>query len=102
MGRISVNSEMKRLGFIVGINYLIFTKELSRSTMLVVEGSKVKGFSEYRYTFYKVYYEKHKEYAKYTKVFMRNESAFNVIRKVEHYLLYLDKYVRKMEASKSN
>ncbi|EAC5586491.1 hypothetical protein NB38_01540 [Listeria monocytogenes] len=70
--------------------------------MLVVEGSKVKGFSEYRYTFYKVYYEKQKEYAKYTKVYMRNESAFNVIRKVENYLLYLDKHKRKEVNSKLN
>ncbi|AVV06793.1 TPA: hypothetical protein OUF62_002912 [Listeria monocytogenes] len=100
--RISVNSELKRLGFSVGLNYLVFTKELSRSTMLVVEGSNVKGFSEYRYTFYKVYYEKQKEYAKYTKVYMRNESAFNVIRKVENYLLYLDKHRRKKVISKLN
>ncbi|CBY76121.1 TPA: hypothetical protein ACJUFH_001396 [Listeria monocytogenes] len=100
--RISVNSELKRLGFSVGLNYLAFTKELSRSTMLVVEGSKVKGFSEYRYTFYKVYYEKQKEYAKYLKVYMRNESAFNVIRKVENYLLYLDKHRRKEVNSKWN
>ncbi|EAG7618520.1 hypothetical protein BLI29_07600 [Listeria monocytogenes] len=100
--RMSVNSEMKRLEFIVGLGYQVFTKELSRSTMLVVEGSKVKGFSEYRYTFYKVYYEKQKEYAKYTKVYMRNESAFNVIRKVEKYLFYLDKHKRKEVNSKLN
>ncbi|EPD3870772.1 TPA_asm: hypothetical protein GF125_01740 [Listeria monocytogenes] len=87
--RMSVNSEMKRLGFIVGLGYQVFTKELSRSTMLVVEGSEIEGYSEYRYTFYKVYYEKHKRYAKYSKVFMQNESAFNIIKKVESYLDYL-------------
>ncbi|HHP8973496.1 TPA: hypothetical protein ACSJUE_002289 [Listeria monocytogenes] len=88
--RISVNSEFERLGFLTGINYLVYTKELSRSTMLVVEGAQVKGNSEYLYTFYKCYYEKQKQYAKYIKVYMANESALNVIKKVENYLSYLN------------
>ncbi|EHO5109424.1 hypothetical protein KLP99_001624 [Listeria monocytogenes] len=87
--RISVSSELKRLGFLIGIDYLVYIKELSRSTMLVVEGSKLKGHAEYKYTFYKIFYENKQSFAKYVKVYISNESALNVIRKVESYLNYL-------------
>lgn len=89
MMRISVNSEFERLGFQTGINYLVYTKDLSRSTMLVVEGAQVNGYSEYLYTFYKCYFEKNKRYARHMKVYMTNEPALNVIKKVENYLSYL-------------
>ncbi|WP_258319507.1 hypothetical protein [Listeria monocytogenes] len=87
--KISMSSEMKRLGFLVGIDYLVYTKELSRSTMLVVEGSKVKGHAEYMYTFYKVFYEGKQQYAKYLKVYITNQSAVNIIKKVENYLKFV-------------
>ncbi|ECC0312016.1 hypothetical protein FMU83_01515 [Listeria monocytogenes] len=88
--RISVNSEFSRLGFMEGLSYLVYTKNLTSSTMLVIEGDKRVGCSEYLYTFYKVYYEHKQQYAKYLKVYIENESALKVIKKVESYLNYLD------------
>ncbi|ODB62255.1 hypothetical protein, partial [Bacillus velezensis] len=52
----AVDDQFRSLGFNVGIPLLVFVRSLSRDCMLVVEGERVKGFSEYRYTFYKTRY----------------------------------------------
>lgn len=64
----SINTQMRKLGFLVGIPYLVFTLDIGKRTMLVVEGSRVQkrktptgkkispvmGIS---YTFYKINYD---------------------------------------------
>ncbi len=47
----AVDKRFKSLGFNVGIPSLVFVSSLSRDCMLVVEGERIKGFAEYRYTF---------------------------------------------------
>ncbi|MDZ06804.1 hypothetical protein C5U40_03285 [Listeria monocytogenes] len=80
-----------------GISYLVYTKDLTYSTMLVIEGEKRVGCSEYLYTFYKVYYEHKQQHAKYLKVYIENESALKVIKKVEGYLNYID-YLKRINS----
>ncbi|MED2970156.1 hypothetical protein P9422_10315 [Bacillus atrophaeus] len=85
-----VDDQFKRLGFIVGIPSLVFVRNLSRDCMLIVEGERVKGFAEYRYTFYKTRYLPDGRMTS-LKVYIENQSIKRVLRRVASFLLYLSK-----------
>lgn len=85
-----VDKRFKSLGFNVGIPSLVFVRSLSRDCMLVVEGERVKGFAEYRYTFYKTRYLPDGRMTS-LKVYMENQSIKRVLRRVASFLLYLSK-----------
>ncbi|AMK71136.1 MULTISPECIES: hypothetical protein [Bacillus] len=85
-----VDNHFKRLGFNVGIPSLVFVRSLSRDCMLVVEGERVKGFAEYRYTFYKT---RHLPDGRMTslKVYMENQSIKRVLHRVASFLSFLER-----------
>ncbi|QPZ41492.1 hypothetical protein I7X10_16450 [Bacillus halotolerans] len=85
-----VDDQFNRLGFIVGIPSLVFVRNLSRDCMLIVEGERVKGFAEYRYTFYKTRYLPDGRMTS-LKVYIENQSIKRVLRRVASFLLYLSK-----------
>ncbi|WP_353626086.1 hypothetical protein [Bacillus sp. JCM 19041] len=50
----TLDERFKLLGFTVGIGMQVYVMDLSRRSMLVVEGVRKSGYSTYRYTFYKM------------------------------------------------
>lgn len=58
--------------------------------MLVVEGARVKGFAEYRYTFYKTKYLSDGRMTS-LKVYMENQSIKRVLQRVTSFLLFLER-----------
>lgn len=97
----AVDREFKRLGFTVGISSLVFVRSISRECVLVVEGSRLKGFSEYRYTFYKSKYLPDGRITS-LKVYMENESIRRVLPRVASFLSFLEsiKQIEKKEGEK--
>ena len=85
-----VDNHFKRLGFNVGIPSLVFVRSLSRDCMLVVEGERVKGFAEYRYTFYKTRYLPDGRMTS-LKVYVENQSIKRVLHRVASFLSFLER-----------
>ncbi|WP_145725986.1 MULTISPECIES: hypothetical protein [Bacillus subtilis group] len=85
----NIDQRFKLLGFNVGIPSLVFVRSLSRDCMLVVEGENRKGFSEYRYTFYKTRYLPDGRMTS-VKVYMENESIKRVLPRVASFLSFLE------------
>ncbi|MEC2311323.1 hypothetical protein [Bacillus velezensis] len=85
----AVDNHFKRLGFNVGIPSLVFVRSLSRDCMLVVEGERIKGFAEYRYTFYKTRYLPDGRMTS-LKVYMENQSIKRVLHRVASFLSFLE------------
>lgn len=77
------------LGFTVGRGSVVYVKELSRLTMLVVEGERKKGYTTYRYTFYKVSYLPNGD-RKHEKVYLKDASPRKVLQKVTSFLRYIN------------
>ncbi|MBC2193667.1 hypothetical protein [Listeria booriae] len=95
----TVNKAFRTLGFNIGIPYYVFTKDIGKYTMLVVEGERLRGYrtangtlvrgsSELKYTFYKARYQKHMN-QKQTRyhVYCRQVSIQEVLTRVENYLV---------------
>lgn len=85
-----LNAQMKAMGFLIVKPYQLFTYDLSRYTALVVEGSRVKGFAEYRYTFYKTKYLPDGRMLSLN-VYIENESIRRVLPRVASFLSFLEK-----------
>lgn len=85
----AVDDQFRSLGFNVGIPSLVFVRSLSRDCMLVVEGQRVKGFSEYRYTFYKTRYLPDGRMTS-LKVYIENQGIKRVVHRVASFLLFLE------------
>lgn len=85
----------------MGIPSLVFVRSLSRDCMLVVEGERVKGFSEYRYTFYKTRYLPDGRMTS-LKVYIENQSIKRVLHRVASFLSFLErtKQIEKKECEK--
>lgn len=97
-----MNTEMKRLGFLVGIPYLCFVFEIGQQTMLVVEGEKktvsrdrygnriqpVQGIS---YCFYKARYQQryHQTVTK-LKVYAEHKNSAQILVAVRKYMRFLN------------
>ncbi len=77
------------LGFTVGSASVLYVKELSRWTMLVVEGERKKGYATYRYTFYKVSYLPNGN-RRDEKVYLENASPRLMLQKVTSFLTYIN------------
>ncbi|MED1759587.1 hypothetical protein P4U87_11710 [Bacillus subtilis] len=86
----AVDKRFKSLGFNVGIPSLVFVRSLSRDCMLVVEGERVKGFAEYRYTFYKTRCLPDGRMTS-LKVYMENQSIKRVLHRVASLLSFLER-----------
>ncbi|MEC1264187.1 hypothetical protein P9C50_05630 [Bacillus subtilis] len=86
----AVDNHFKRLGFNVGIPSIVFVRSLSRDCMLVVEGERVKGFAEYRYTFYKTRYLPDGRMTS-LKVYVENQSIKRVLHRVASFLSFLER-----------
>lgn len=85
----AVDDQFRSLGFNVGIPSLVFVRSLSRDCMLVVEGQRVKGFSEYRYTFYKTRYLPDGRMTS-VKVYIENQAIKRVLLRVASFLSFLE------------
>ncbi|CAM4029087.1 hypothetical protein HB911_12070 [Listeria booriae] len=94
----TVNRAFQALGFNVGIPYYVFTKDIGKYTMLVVEGERLRGYrtasgklvrgsSELKYTFYKARYQKHmnQKQTRYD-VYCRQASIQEVLSRVDGFL----------------
>ncbi|WP_017474041.1 hypothetical protein [Bacillus licheniformis] len=99
----AVDNRFRRLGFNVGIPSLVFVRSLSRDCMLVVEGENRKGFSEYRYTFYKTRYLPDGRMTS-VKVYMENESIKRVLPRVASFLSFMEsiKQIEKTQKKSMN
>ena len=86
----AVDKRFRSLGFNVGIPSLVFVRSLSRDCMLIVEGERVKGFAEYRYTFYKTRYLPDGRMTS-LKVYMENQSIRRVLHRVASFLSFLER-----------
>lgn len=86
----AVDDQFRSLGFNVGIPSLVFVRSLSRDCMLVVEGERIKGFAEYRYTFYKTRYLPDGRMTS-LKVYMENQSIKRVLHRVASLLSFLER-----------
>ncbi|WP_125123558.1 hypothetical protein [Bacillus amyloliquefaciens] len=86
----AVDDQFRSLGFNVGIPSLVFVRSLSRDCMLVVEGKRVKGFSEYRYTFYKTRYLPDGRMTS-VKVYIESQGVKRVLLRVASFLLFLER-----------
>ncbi|CUB31524.1 hypothetical protein BN2127_JRS7_03793 [Bacillus subtilis] len=86
----AVDNHFKRMGFNVGIPSLVFVRSLSRDCMLIVEGERVKGFAEYRYTFYKTRYLPDGRMTS-LKVYIENQSIKRVLHRVASFLSFLER-----------
>lgn len=84
-----VNEVLRELGFVVGIPYYVFYKDMTRYTTLLIEGQKVKGFGEIRYTLYRATYEK-RFHGKMTRVYVYLDQ-----KSVTELIAYARKLVRK-------
>ncbi|AMK71534.1 MULTISPECIES: hypothetical protein [Bacillus] len=95
----AVDKRFRSLGFNVGIPSLVFVRSLSRDCMLIVEGERVKGFAEYRYTFYKTRYLPDGRMTS-LKVYMENQSIRRVLHRVASFLSFLErmKQIEKKES----
>ena len=85
------------LGFTVGKGSIVYVKELSRLTMLVVEGERKKGYATYRYTFYKMSYLPNGD-KKHEKVYIKDTSPQKVLQKVTSFLMYINKMPEQVES----
>ncbi|ELY0461706.1 hypothetical protein SLM20_000955 [Listeria innocua] len=91
----SVNTEIQQLGFVVGIPYYVFTKQIGRYTLLVVEGAKVKGYAEIRYTFYKATYEpRNGGRPSRVKIYLKDKSVIAVIRSIQRFTSHFNNQKR--------
>ncbi|EIF6131965.1 hypothetical protein [Listeria seeligeri] len=96
--RKSINSEMRSAGFVVGIPYYVFTKQIGGYTYLVVEGAKIKGYAEIRYTFYKATYEtRNNGKPSRIKVYRKNESAVNILRYLHSFMTLFEESSAKVK-----
>ncbi|WP_339229819.1 hypothetical protein NSQ77_06870 [Oceanobacillus sp. FSL K6-2867] len=96
----SLTERFKRLGFIVGVPELregrftklqqVYVKDLTKHTSLIIEGSQKKGYSTYRYTFYKATYIKDGQKIN-EKVYVEDASPLEVLRKVTSFLSYIER-----------
>ncbi|UJL48145.1 hypothetical protein KFZ58_02390 [Virgibacillus sp. NKC19-16] len=83
----TINQRFLGLGFQVGIPSQVFIRDISIRTSLVVEGHREKGYSTYRYTFYKItYYPK----GSHEKVYMENASPRRVLQRVASFISFLE------------
>lgn len=83
----TLDERFRSLGFNVGIPYQVYVLDLSRQTMLIVEGVREKGYATYRYSFYKrTYFPNGK---KREKVYAENVSASRVLHQVASFLDYI-------------
>ncbi|MEH6872641.1 hypothetical protein [Bacillus safensis] len=85
-----LDHRLSNLGFMVGVPSLVYERQLSREWFLIVEGERIKGFSEYRYSFYKTKFMKDGRMTS-TKVFIERTSVRQMYNKVLNYINYLEK-----------
>lgn len=90
---ITLDARMRELGFAVGIPSHVFTLDLSRQKMLVVEGEVRKG--AIYYTFYLVCYAK--ERVSYIQVYGEEMPVVDMFKSVHHYMVSLNKKRAKKE-----
>lgn len=94
----TVDKAFQALGFNVGIPYYVFTQDIGKYTMLVVEGERLQGYrtasgkrvrgsSELHYTFYKARYHKHmnQKQTRYD-VYCQRVPIQEVLARVENFL----------------
>lgn len=92
-----MDERFRNLGFTVGRSSLVYVKELSRLTMLVVEGERKIGYATYRYTFYKMSYLPNGD-RKHEKVYIKDASPKAVLRKVTSFLIHINQMPEVMES----
>lgn len=90
---ITLDARMRELGFVVGISSHVFTLDLSRQKMLVVEGEQRKG--AIYFTFYLVCYAK--ERVSYIQVYGDDMPVVDMFKKVRNYIVSLNKKRAKKE-----
>lgn len=78
-----INERLASLGFQVGIPYEAYIFTLSAITTFVLEGRRMKGYSTYRYTFYKVSYYFDDGRMCNVKVYFEDASVIDTVRSVE-------------------
>ena len=67
-----------------------YVRDLSRSTCLIVEGSRKKGYSTYRFSFYKSTYVVNGVKIN-EQVYLENASPSEVLKKVRSYVNFIER-----------
>ncbi|MCM2675502.1 hypothetical protein [Alkalicoccobacillus plakortidis] len=93
----TMDEHFSALGFTVGKGSVVYVKELSKLTMLVVEGERKRGYATYRYTFYKMSYLPNGD-RKQEKVYLKDASPKKVLQKVTSFLMYINKMPNETES----
>lgn len=103
----SINTQMKKLGFLVGIPYLVFTLDIGKRTMLVVEGSrfqkrrtrtgkKISPVMGISYCFYKITYDvRYNQKIKKVVLYCEYVSSAEVLHRATQKVLYIQKQQKK-------
>lgn len=96
----SLANSFKDLGFISDVPrrregekhyfHLVYVKDLSKNTSLIIEGYRKKGYSTYRFSFYKAtYIDNGKKINE--KVYLENASPLQVLQRVTSFINYIER-----------
>lgn len=96
----SLEKSFKDLGFFSDVSRyrkgekhyfnLVYVKDLSENTSLIVEGYRKKGYSTYRFSFYKAtYIDKGRKINE--KVYLENASPLQVLQRVKSLINYIER-----------
>jgi hypothetical protein len=86
-----LTEELAKLGFLCGIEFIIYYRDTGAYTMLIIEGSREENEPLYRYDFYKQTFYPHSS----NKVTIYGEklTVSQLLRRVKQYLTNRERYL---------
>lgn len=97
---IGLTKRLRSLGFIADVPktiegknhyyYQAYIKDLSANTSLIVEGFRRRGYSTYRFSFYKTTFIDNGRKIN-EKVYLENASPLEVLQRVTSYINYMER-----------
>jgi len=88
-----LTEELAALGFLCGIEMIVYSQNTGAYTMLIIEGSRAKNESLYRYDFYKQTFYQHGSHK--VTVYGEKLTAPQLLRRVKQYLKKRKHYLGK-------
>ncbi|WP_430607949.1 hypothetical protein IGI92_000550 [Enterococcus sp. DIV2379] len=88
-----LTEELAALGFLCGIEMIVYSQNTRAYTMLIIEGSRAENESLYRYDFYKQTFSPHG--SNKVTVYGEKLTAPQLLRRVKQYLKNRKHYLEK-------
>jgi hypothetical protein len=88
-----LTEELAALGFLCGIEMIVYSQNTGAYTMLIIEGSRAENESLYRYDFYKQTFYPHG--SNNVTVYGEKLTAPQLLRRVNQYLKNRERYLGK-------